>query len=407
MAAPAPAADTATPLSPEGLRALAPAAANHVYLDVASTGIAPAAAVAAVQRFMADCTGHGKTDALWAEALESARSRYARLVNAAPEDIAFTKNCTEGINLLAQAIEWREGDNAVYCPMVEHEAVIYPVLNLVRRGVELRAAPARHEALDVEALLAAADARTRLIAVSSVTFVPGYRTDLVRLGEACRKRGILLVVDGTQSIGVLRHDMAALPVDGFAVSAHKGLLGPYGLGLLWVRREVAQALAPMHLGKPGVAFPPAHPCDPGGTLAAPLKPDARRFEGGQAPLNAAWLAASLELLLGLGAAATEAHACALAERLRAGLDRHGFPANRDPFGLPASHLVTLGRLGTGGLLGTADTALAALAERLRAANVRFSLRRGQIRFSCHAYNTEADIEAVLEVARTQNTRAAE
>jgi len=399
------AADTADGFA--ALRQSCAAAEKHVYLDVASNAMMAAPAAAAVQAFMADCTLHGKSDALWADIVSGARQGLARLVNAEANDIAFTKNCTDGLNLVAAAIDWRAGDNAVYCPVAEHEAVIYAILNLAHRGVELRAVPPANEAIDVDALLAAADARTRLIAVSSVSFVPGYRTDLQRLGEACRRRGILLLVDGTQSIGVLRHDLAALPIDALAFSTHKGLMGPYGFGALWVRKEAAAKLHPMHLGKPGVAYPPAHPCDPGGTLAAPLKPDARRFEGGVAPLLAAWLGASVEALVRIGPAAIEAHACALAEALRAGLERTGFAVNRDPLKQPESHLVSLGRLGSGGLLATSDSALGAFAKRLQAANIRFSLRRGTIRFSLHAYNNQADIDAVLKVAREQNARAAE
>src|SRR5690606_7777756 len=113
-------------------------------------------------------------------------------------------------------------------------------------------APDADGAIDVAALISAMDAKTRLVTVASATFAPGHRTDLQRLGEACRKRDVFLLVDGVQSAGILHHDLAAQLVDGFATSTSKGLLGLYGYGFLYVSGKWVDRLEPAYLSRPAV-----------------------------------------------------------------------------------------------------------------------------------------------------------
>lgn len=373
-----------------------PAAERWTYLDGASTGILPERAREAIETFARDLTRNGATKSAWAEALDLARSRFATLIGGDPTDIAFTKNCTEGVNLVASGLGLEAGDNVVVPADLEHPANIYPWLNLRSRGVEVRRVAPRDLAIDPDAVTAAMDRRTRVVAVSSVTFVPGFRTEVGELARICDERGVLLLVDATQSAGVLRIDVGETSPGALVVSTHKHLLSLYGQGLIWCRPDWARRLRPAHVGQHGMADPLEHPQ----ALDYALEPavGARRLEYGQMPLAAAALAASLELLLEAGPAVVEAHACGLAERLADGFDDLGLDVTRSPAGTTPSHVVCLGDLRPGSLYGLDDPFMHRLHERLDVSDVRHSARRGMLRFAFHLYNGENDVNRVLEIA---------
>jgi selenocysteine lyase/cysteine desulfurase len=115
--------------------------------------------------------------------VEETRRRFAALIQAHPEEITFTKNVSEGLNMVATGLDWRQGDNVVLCPQLEHPANVYPWLNLRRLGVEVRTVAPQAGAIPVEEMLARADDRTRVITASSVTFAPGFRMDLMAWGD--------------------------------------------------------------------------------------------------------------------------------------------------------------------------------------------------------------------------------
>ncbi len=372
-----------------------PATGNWTYLDSSSTGLMPLETRAAVSRFLDDCVQNGTTRSDWVAGNEAGRAAFATLINARPEDICFTKNATDGINHIAAGLAPGEGENVVCAADLEHPANIFPWLNLRSRGVDVRIVPPTAQAIDVDALIGACDGNTRAVAVSSVTFVPGFRTDLERLGAHCRANDIFLMIDATQSAGVLQTDVASLPIDGLATSTHKYLLSFYGQGFLWCRPEWAGRLLPSQLGKPAVLDEEGHPGQDG--YLYELKDDARRFETGHLYVGGWALAASIGRLLDYGPAAIEAHVTGLAAELRARLAALGLAVNSDPFDQGPTQIVTVGEL-TGGLYEFADPALAAIHERLKAAKVRHSARRNTLRFSFHLYNDESDIERVVEVA---------
>ena len=384
-----------------------PGAVASPYLNVASRGIVSKTTMAAATALLGDQLDGSASKEAWAPIATSARARFAQLIGAAPDEIAFTKNVSEGLNVIAGAFPWADGDNVVLCPAVEHPNNLYAWLNLRRRGVAVRAVPARADAVDLDAMLAAIDARTRVLAVASVSFTPGFRADLASLGAACRARGVMLVVDAVQSCGVLRHDVAAERIDALATSTTKGLLGTHGQGFLHVRRDWIARLEPASLARFSVDQGDAHESEMGG-LEFRLRDDAQRFEIG----NHNWTGlaaadAALGQILALGSAAIEAHAVGLAARLADGLEALGLKVRRPPAGVEPTHIVTVGTLGAGGAYSTADARLDALARVLEADGVRFSVRRGLLRFATHLYNDESDVARVLALAGSRARAAAE
>ena len=209
-----------------------PATERWTYMDVSARGLLPRFARDALvthldERMLAEVDKYGYFDMI-----ERVRGRFARHLNAAADEIAFTKNVTEGLAAIAASIDWRSGDNLVICPEIEHPANVYAWLNLQRRGVEIRMVAPRAGTLPVDEVVSRMDARTRVVTCATVSFAPGFRTDLATLGAACRSRGVLLVVDAAQSVGVLDNDVARLNIDALAASTQKGLLGLYGMGFL-------------------------------------------------------------------------------------------------------------------------------------------------------------------------------
>ena len=121
-------------------------------------------------------------------------------------------------------------------------------MNLAARGVEYRRAEERDGRIDPEELLGLIDDRTRMLALSSVEYASGFRSDLARLGRACRERGVLFVVDVIQSLGALAIDVEREFVDVAVASSHKWLLGPEGIGILYVSDRVVERLRPVRAG---------------------------------------------------------------------------------------------------------------------------------------------------------------
>jgi len=380
-----------------------PATERWTYMDVAARGLVPRFARDALvthldERLYAEVDKNGYFDMI-----ERVRGRFARHLNADADEVAFTKNVTEGIAAIAGAIDWRAGDNLVICPEIEHPANVYAWLNLQRRGVELRMVAPRAGALPVDEAVARIDARTRVVACATVSFAPGFRTDLAALGEVCRSRDVMLVVDAAQSVGVLDNDMARLKIDALAASTQKGLLGLYGMGFLYCRREWAERLQPAYLSRFGVDLGDASEADLG-SFEYRLATGARRFDLGNFNFTAAVNAdETLAYLEGYGKSAIESYVLGLSHALARGLLDLGLPVNGGEPGPHLAHIVTVGAISAGHDT-TGDPRMQSLHDHLAANRVRLSIRRGVLRFSLHIYNTMQDVERVLELVREWKAR---
>lgn len=384
------------------LRAKFPGAARGVYMDTAARGLLSADSRAAIDALLEDrLQGAGDKGAMFG-LIERVRERYARLINAEPDEIAFTKNVSEGLNAIIAAFDWRAGDNMVLCADLEHPNNVIPWRHLARRrGVEMRAVAPRDGRIPAEAVADAMDGRTRMVSASSVTFAPGFRTDMAAIGGHCRGRGALFLVDGVQSVGILATDVADLRIDAMAVSTQKGLLGLYGMGFLYCRREWAERLTPAYLSRFGVDLGAGAHEAALGDGGDRLMPAARRFDlGNYNYIGAAAVDASIAMMLAAGPRAIEAYVTGLAGKLARGLLDQGLPVcGGAPRAGQGGSIVAVGALGEGQHDTVNDPAMAALHAHLRANGVQLSIRRGILRFSLHLNNNESDIERVLDLAR--------
>lgn len=247
-------------------------------------------------------------------AAERVRQAAARLINADTREITFVKNTSEGINYVANGLQWVTGDNVVANSM-EFPTNLYPWMNLQSRGVSLRMVPEDNGRIPFDQLVRAIDRRTRLVTVSAVQWSNGFRTDLNRLSEVCRDKGVLLFVDAIQALGVHPFDVRNMQVDFLASGGHKWLCGPEGIGIFYCRQELIGLLKPSELGYAAMK----HGYD-AAELKIDLHDDARRFDSGSYNLaGICGLGASLQLLLDVGIDTVQKRIKQLTDQLVEGL----------------------------------------------------------------------------------------
>jgi selenocysteine lyase/cysteine desulfurase len=385
----------------DALRPQFPGATKWTYLDVAARGLVSLPVKAAAEQYLEQRMFDGGDKAWMFERVETARSRIAELIHASADEIAFTRNISDGINALAQALPWQAGDNVVICEALEHPANIFPWHSLAQaRGIEIKTVEPDSGAIPLERIIKTIDEKTRVVTLSTISFSPGFRFPVAELGRHCRERGVLLIVDAAQSIGILDTNVQELQIDGLASSTQKGLLGLYGAGFLYVRREIANGLTPLYLSRMGVKAASGHEASSGDLQDYRLADGAKRFDVGNFNYIAAIaLERSLETILGVGTASIERYACGLAASLAEGLAECGFPVFRCPTRDARSHIVSVGRELSDEHDATRDREMIRFYEHLTASGVRLTIRRGMLRFSFHAYNNDADVQKVLELAR--------
>src|SRR6185436_6782123 len=252
--------------------------------------------------------------------MDRVRGLAARLLGARhAHEIAFVENTSAGLSLIAGGLDWKSGDNIVSAAL-EFPSNVYPWMQLGERGVELRQVPERDGRIDPDELLETLDERTRMVALSWVQYASGFRSDLGRIGAACRERGILFVVDVIQGLGALPLDVERDGVDVCAAACHKWLLGPEGVGLLYVSDRVIEQIRPIRSG-----WRSMRKMFDWKELELDFAEGAKRFESGT--LNAYGIVAlggALEILLEIGTAALERRVLALADRAATGLADLGF-----------------------------------------------------------------------------------
>jgi cysteine desulfurase/selenocysteine lyase len=361
------------------------------FFNHAGVAPLPRAAADALRAYAAQAESTAYLAAGWYAGVDRLRAVMAGMINATPQEVAFVKNTSEGISIVANGIDWQWGDRIV-TTAVEYPANIYPWMEVVRgRGCNLVMVPeetdangARHVPLD-KILAEAAHPKTKLVALSHVEYASGQRHDLARIGEYCRKHDKFLCVDGIQSLGVLPVDVRAMNIDFVAADGHKWLLGPEGAGIFYCRKELIERTRPLMVGWMNVID-----ALDDGKYDYTLRPDAGRFECGShnvAGLLA--LKASAELLTSIGVGRVAQRVRELTDRLIVGLTRKGYAvvSPRDKWQWSGSvSFVARDRQ-------RHEQIFQAL-RREHATEI--AVREGRLRASPHFYNTEAQVDALVE-----------
>jgi cysteine desulfurase / selenocysteine lyase len=381
-------------------RANFPALERWTYLDVAARCVLSRSTRAALDAHLEDQMTNGGDKKRFFEVVEETRERFARLINADLDEVAYAKNVSDGINMIATGFHWKRGDSVILCPELEHPNNVYPWLNMRRYGLEVREVARDRGHMPVDQIIARMDKGTRAVSVSTVSFAPGFRTDIDRLGRACRERGVLLLVDAAQSAGILHTDVRRSQIDALAVSTQKGLLALYGMGFLYCRREWAERLEPAYLARFGVDLgdSDAHEASRGSDDYK-LMPGARRFDcGNYNYAGAAAAHASIAEIAAIGTERIERHVTGLAHEFARGMLGLGLPVPGGEPGPHIGHIVSVGKL-SDNHYGADDERIQGLYEHLVENDVKLSIRRGTLRFAFHLYNNRDDVDRVLDLSR--------
>ena len=357
------------------------------YLDHAATGVLSRAAHDAAADFLAGRAGHvpGRLPNNFPadlERIDRARARAGRLVGAATERVAVVPNTSYALNLVVSGLDWQPGDR-VAVPACEFPSNLLPWRALGARGVIVDEVPHRNGQFSPADVAAVLRPETRVVAVSAVQFLSGFRADLDAIGALAREHDALFVVDAIQAVGALRLDVDTFQPDLLAVGGHKWLGSMQGAGVAVVSDRLMTEVRPLR----GWLNGPVDWDDfEGSTLD--LHPDATRFHVGTMPTAALYaLDAALGVLLDAGPARIERQVLANAARLAEGLDRLGL--HRLVPGEPRASIVTVAADDPEGLH-------AALAE----AGVVCSLRSRRVRLAPHFWTPAAHLDAALDaVAR--------
>lgn len=374
----------------EAIRTLFPAVEKMTYLDSGFQTPMSRPVRDALETFIREGFETAGPKSVWLDRMEETRAKVAAFLNAAPQEIAFTKNTSEAMNIAANALPLKAGDNVLMIHG-DHPNNAYAFLNLKKKGVEIRVIPMT-ETIDAESFRSHIDANTKAISMSHVTFHAGHRFDIESVGQLCKEKNLSYVLDIMQAVGVVPIDAKKVGATFIGSGTHKGLLVPQGLGLLYWDRTRTE-LEPAYLAAISLEHPPAdfiaRPDD-----MAPA-PTAGRFELGNFNLPAIQaLGAALDLINSVGIEKIGAHCFDLGDRLIAGLDKLGVklvgPRERE-HRAPHIYVAAL----------PADQWLDYFASK----DVRVSPERDGIRISLGMFNTEADVDRFLEVIKERGAVA--
>jgi cysteine desulfurase/selenocysteine lyase len=364
-----------------------PICRNKIFMAHAAVTALPRVVANAIIRFVEESAANFENFTALLHSIQEARVSAAKLIGSSPEEIALIGPTSLGLSLFANGIDWKPGDEVI-CYLDDYPANVYPWLNLRSRGVTVRLLrPLETGALTPELVAEALTPRTRLVALASCNFVSGFRIDLSAIGRLLREKEILFSVDAIQTLGAFPTTVEY--VDFLSADAHKWMLGPLAIGVVYVRKECFDLCRPTLLGSWNVKAP--------GFVAQEeieFHPTAQRYEPGAMNLMGIFgMKAAIDMLLEIGIARVAERILMITDRLAGGLQRLGFTLLSSAEGPNASGIVTVSRPGTD---------MEALFQRLTAANVVCSSRqdrqgRHYIRFSPHFYNTEAEVDQVLKL----------
>jgi selenocysteine lyase/cysteine desulfurase len=355
-----------------------PVTQNLIYLNHAAVAPLTRRAATAMQSLAQDALDFGSLHyADWMATYEGLRVSTGQLINADPKEIAIVKNTSEGIATVAAGIRWKSGD-VVVAFEEEFPANFYPWKRLEAAGVEVRWLSVFD---DLEKINAAAKG-AKMLAISFVQYLSGYRISIEAIGDICSRHGCIFLVDAIQGMGAFPIDVRAAKIDALAADGHKWLLGPEGCGVLYVRQELQEQIEPVEFGWTNVARYADY-----ASRDMTLRPDAGRYECGTLnTIGCYGLRASIDFLLEVGIENVENAVQALGDRIGDGAREIGFEllGRRSP--VTGAGIVSIRKSGI-------DAPF--IVRKLKEKGIIAAPRQGWVRLSPHFYISPAEIDQLL------------
>lgn len=365
------------------VRELFPIVKSHVYLNNASTSPCSIPVRNTMERALKQWTEEAEVYQDWMDELQVTKDLFAKLINAKKDELAGIPNTSTGLSHVANMLPYKKGSNVVINDL-EFPANTYPWLNLKRRGVEVRCVKNVEGEIRLGDVEKAVGDRTVALSVSHVEFSNGFRNDLKALSEIAHRHGALLVVDVIQSAGALKIDVERMGVDFLATSFHKWLLGPEGVGFLYVKGDLIEGLVPVTTGWLAVEDPEAFD-----NMNLRFSKTAQKFETGTHNLMGFLGAkAALEIFLMFGMDEVENRVLTLSGRLIEELEKAGVEVATSKEKEHRSGIVNF-------KIPEVDRFI----EELNKRKIVVSKRSGGIRVSPHFYNTEDELLELVKAIK--------
>lgn len=365
-----------------------PVAKDKIFLGHAGVCPLPRRVADAVSEYAREASTGDQEKFVFPRILDDGRKLGAQLLHCQPEEIALVGPTSLALSLVASGLKFRRNDN-ILIYFDDYPSNVYPWMALAEQGIEVRLMNIRNlgtiRAMDV---MGQVDENTRLVALASCHFISGYRIDIPRIGKYLRDRRILFCVDGIQTLGAFSTTVEH--VDMLAADAHKWLLGPCGAGLMYVRREIQEKINPPIYGWHNVSCP-----DFVAQEQMEFRQDARKYEAGTHNLTGiVGMMEAMRLILETGVENISAELLRKRSWLVPAVQAKGYTVlNADGPAESLSGIVSFHQPGKD---------MSALNEKLTAANIVASLRTDRnkqhyIRLSPHFYNTDAELQKVIEL----------
>ena len=364
-----------------------PVTKESVYLNHAAVSPFSLKLIKAINEFMAKRSQNNVDEyPLLMETKAELKKNISRLINGNPENIAIIGNTSEGFNWLVNSLIWEKGDR-ILLNDYEFPSNVYPFLNAKRFGVEVDFVKNKSGKILVEDIESTITPKTKIVSISFVEFLNGYRNNLKEIGKLCKERGIIFSVDGIQGIGALPFDVQSCNIDFVSNGGHKWLMGPQGCGFMYIAPHLHEKLIPAFAGWLSVK-------DSWNFLDynLDLLDDAERYEIGTAnALGIIGLKTSTDLLLEANPENTEKHLFTLGDQLIESLQKIELIYN-------GSHELSQ-RSGIYSFNYKIAEKLEQLHENLAENNIYVSFRNGALRVSPHFYNDFEDIAKFVHACK--------
>lgn len=354
---------------------------RKIYLNSCSQGPLSDAVQAGLENFISSWHEQGSPWELWVNRYEEARTAFAQLINASPDEVAIVTSASAGINSIASALSFQERKKVV---MGEFE---FPTMGHIwlaqrARGAEVKFVGAEGNCIPAVNYEKMVDRHTLLVPLTHVCFKNGFRSEVNAITQIAHRSGALVMLDDYQDCGTRSIDVKGMDLDFFVTGTLKYLLGPPGLAFMYVRKELISALVPTLTGWFAQTNPFAY--DP---QTIDLSPTARRFESGTPSVpNVYGAVPGFELLREIGMENVASHIKSLAQSLLHSAVDLGIRAKT-----PADSAGPLV------VLPSKDSTL--LVQKLEENGIVASNRYDGLRISFHVYNTMEDVKAVVEVLK--------
>ena len=321
------------------------------------------------------------TDDPYSDISESAKNKLAHILNVNSNYIAWVDNISNSMSILAQGIEWKKGDRIILND-IEFPANIYPFLNVKEFGVEIDFAKSKNGIVDLPQIEMLVTPRTKLIVISFVQFLTGYRANLKTIGEFCKQKNIILCVDGIQGVGAIQIDLKECNIDFFAGGTQKWLMGLQGLSYFYISPNLLNKLNQKFIGWNSVK-------DAWNFTDYNLifLDDAKKFENGTlTKIGIVALNASLNILKEIGAESIEKSILDNTEYFLYLLIENGYKVI----------LKNVERKNLSGIITLVHNNSNEIIKELMNKKIICTVRQGMLRLSPHFYNTKDEIELVVK-----------